>query len=142
MKRAVLGSAAAGATVLGVIVVRQRRRRPVRRPDRWHSVTINRPPEEVGSLPEPLAGLGSAIEVRVRPAPGDRGTEVAARLRDGQTGRTDEDLRRLRFALLEARQLAEIGELLLPDKPPTTKRTLRNRPLEYATRHGREDTRI
>lgn len=41
--------------------------------DRWHSVTVNRPPEEVapeGRLPEPLAGLGDAVEVRLRPARG------------------------------------------------------------------------
>ncbi|MFC8874644.1 MULTISPECIES: alcohol dehydrogenase catalytic domain-containing protein [Streptomyces] len=53
--------------------------------DRWHTVTINRPPDEVsanGRLPEPLAKLGDKIEVQVRPAPGDRGTEVAARLRE------------------------------------------------------------
>src|SRR5215208_5245471 len=54
-------------------------------PDRWHTVTVNRPPEEVapeGRLPEPLAGLSDAVEVRFRPAPGGRGTELAARLRD------------------------------------------------------------
>jgi hypothetical protein len=42
-------------------------------PDRWHTVTVNRPPEEVapeGRLPEPLAALGDTIEVRTRPAPG------------------------------------------------------------------------
>jgi hypothetical protein len=41
--------------------------------DRWHALTINRPPEEVapeGRLPEPLAALGDTIEVRTRPAPG------------------------------------------------------------------------
>jgi len=55
-------------------------------PDRWHTVTVNRPPEEVapeGRLPDPLAGLGDAVEVRLRPAPGGRGTELAVRLRDG-----------------------------------------------------------
>ncbi len=59
--------------------------------DRWHTVTINRPPDEVsanGRLSEPLAKLGDKIEVQVRPAPGDRGTEVAARLREPlRTGR-------------------------------------------------------
>lgn len=51
--------------------------------DRWHVVTVNRPPEEVsseGRLPDPLAELGDKIEVQTRPAPGDRGTELAARL--------------------------------------------------------------
>jgi hypothetical protein len=53
-------------------------------PDRWHTVTVNHPPEVVapdGQLPEPLAGLGDAVEVQVRPAPGGRGTELAARPR-------------------------------------------------------------
>ena len=53
-------------------------------PDRWHTVTVNRPPEVVapdGRLPEPLAGLGDAVEVQVRPALGGRGTELAAQPR-------------------------------------------------------------
>ena len=50
--------------------------------DRWHSVTINRSPEEIRTVPEPLTELGSAVEVRIRPAPGERGTEVAARMRE------------------------------------------------------------
>jgi hypothetical protein len=43
--------------------------------DRWHTVTVNRPPEEVatdGRLPGPLPELGDAVEVQIRPAPGGR----------------------------------------------------------------------
>ena len=85
-----------GATALaGMGVVRWlRSRRPQAGPQsrrgmhRWLSVTINRKPEDVapdGLLPEPLAVLGDAIEVRIREAPGDKGTELAARLRAPQS---------------------------------------------------------
>jgi hypothetical protein len=50
--------------------------------DRWHAITVNLPPEDVsqgGQLPGPLAELGDRIEVQIRPAPGDRGTEIHAR---------------------------------------------------------------
>jgi len=45
----------------------------------------------------------------------------------------------VRRALREAKCLLETGEILGPDQPPTTRRTLFNRPLELATRHGREE---
>ena len=122
-------------------------------PDRWHSVTVNRPPEEVapnGRLPEPLEALGDAVEVQIRPAPGGRGTEVAARLRGevpsgaaaaarvvGSDPRQD-----LRAALRQAKQLLETGEVLSPDKPPTARRTLRNLPLELATRRAGGEGRL
>ena len=123
-------------------------------PDRWHSVTVNRPPEEVapgGRLPEPLAALGDAVEVRLRPAPGGRGTEVAARLRQGVPGGPGGAVARaagndprqdLRAALRQSKQLAETGEVLSPDRPPTTRRTLRSLPLELATRRARGEGRL
>jgi hypothetical protein len=107
----------------------------------WLVLTINRPPWEVapdGQPPEPLARLGEAVEVRVRPAPGDRGSELAIR----PTG-TDRDARRAaRLALRQSKQLLETGEVLAPDAPPTARRTLLNRPLEFATRHAREEGRL
>jgi hypothetical protein len=117
----------------------------------WHVVTVNCPPSEVGlegRLPEPLAALGDRVEVRLRPAPGDRGTEIAARLRDGEpsglgavTARLAGDDPRwaVRRALRDAKQLLETGEILRPSQPPTAERTPLNRPLEYATRHGKEE---
>jgi hypothetical protein len=123
-------------------------------PDRWHSVTVNRPPEEVapgGRLPEPLAALGDAVEVRLRPAPGGRGTELAARLRrDVPAGTAEAPARvagsdprqRLRSALRQSRQLLETGEVLEPDAPPTTRRTLRSLPLELATRRAGGEGRL
>lgn len=52
---------------------------------RWRAVTVLRSPEQIGTgadLPAPLAALGDRVEVRVTPAPGDRGAELAARYRD------------------------------------------------------------
>ena len=123
-------------------------------PDRWHTVTVNRPPEEVapeGRLPEPLAGLGDAVEVRLRPAPGGRGTELAARLRDGAPAGPGAAVARIagkdprqevRAALRQSKQLLETGEVLTPDEQPTARRTLRNLPLELATRRARGEGRL
>jgi hypothetical protein len=122
--------------------------------DRWHSVTVNRPPEEVapeGRLPEPLAGLGDAVEVRLRSAPGGRGTEMAARLRDGAPAGPGAAVARIagkdprqevRAALRQSKQLLETGEVLTPDEPPTTRRTLRSLPLELATRRAGGEGRL
>ncbi|MFF0150164.1 hypothetical protein [Micromonospora sp. NPDC005203] len=126
-----------------------RRRRP-----RWHVATVNRPGNDVapgGQLPEPLAGLGDAVEVRLRPAPGDRGTEIAVRLRDGAqlpvaaaarraTGRDPEQA--IRAALRESKQLIETSEVLHPDYPPTTEPTPVNKPLRMATQEGRREGRL
>jgi hypothetical protein len=151
-----LVSAAVAATAVTVVVRRLARSDGVNpftapRHDRWHSVTVLRQPAELGPLPAPLGELGEAVEVRVRPAPGGRGTELAARLAEPVPGGTaglvakargDDPVRRLRRALREARSLAEVGEVLLPDSPATTKPTLTGAPLAYATRHGREEGRL
>ena len=144
----------------GVVVVRRMTGRrfdnggPREAQDRWHTVTVNRPPEEVatdGRLPGPLAELSDAVEVQIRPAPGGRGTEVAARLRGevpsgagaaaarvvGSDPRQD-----LRAALRQSRQLLETGEVLRADEPPTTRRTLRGLPLELATRRAGGEGRL
>jgi hypothetical protein len=155
MKRVPTVAAAAAGLATGVFLARRRlagvAARTVTAPDRWHSVTVNRPPGELGELPEPLAELGDAIEVRTRPAPGGRGTELAARVRAdvpagpgaaaAKLAGTD-PVRHLRRALQEAKQYAEIGEVLLPDRPPTTRPTVTSKPLDYATSHGREEGRL
>ncbi|MET8090274.1 hypothetical protein [Micromonospora sp. NPDC005220] len=115
---------------------------------------MNRPAGDVapgGQFPEPLAGLGDAVEVQVRPAPGGRGTEIAVRLRDGArlpvvaaarrvTGRDPEQA--IRAALRESKQLIETSEVLHPDYPPTTEPTPMNKPLRMATRQGRREGRL
>ena len=71
-----------GAVAGGLVARRTRPRRADLRG--WLAVTVNRAPSDVlpdGSLPAPLAELADAVEVQVRPAPGDKGTELAARWR-------------------------------------------------------------
>jgi hypothetical protein len=51
----------------------------------------------------------------VTPAPGDKGTELAARFR-GQT--TQDDIGELRSALRRAKQVIEVGEVLRVDPVP------------------------
>ncbi|MFD0747313.1 hypothetical protein ACFQ1L_40045 [Phytohabitans flavus] len=45
----------------------------------------------------------------------------------------------MRRALREAKSIIETGEVLKPDTQTSTRRTVVNRPLEYASRHGREE---
>ncbi|GLY20892.1 hypothetical protein Misp04_06240 [Micromonospora sp. NBRC 101691] len=112
-------------------VVRARRPGPV---GRWQVVTVGRPADEVlpgGRLPEPLARLGDGVQVRLRAAPGDRGTELAARAPDGRFAGMaahlvgDDPDQVLRAALREVRQLAETGEPLRPDRPWTERHRVR-----------------
>ncbi|MDO0929326.1 hypothetical protein QQY24_29410 [Streptomyces sp. TG1A-8] len=126
--------------VLGAGVVAVRRARAGRaaggRPDnRWLTVTINRSPTDVqpdGALPPPLDRFTGEVDVRVRPAPGDRGTELAVRPKEPPSraatavparlaGR--DPRQEIRLALREAKALLEAGEVLHPDTPPTTRPT-------------------
>src|SRR5262245_27866863 len=83
MNRTLLGVAAVAAGAAGVMAGRQvvRRAQATRHdaPDRWHSATVNCEPERLGPKPPPLDELGFPVEIRIRPAPGDHGTELAAR---------------------------------------------------------------
>ncbi|MGY1783666.1 hypothetical protein [Geodermatophilus sp. SYSU D00698] len=98
----------------------------------WLVVTVFREPSDVDTarLPAPLAGFGERIEVRVRPAAGGKGTELAARLRDrpspgpalGRLGGSDPQAD-LRSALRRAKQLIEVGEVLAVDPAPHGRRT-------------------
>jgi hypothetical protein len=84
---------------------------------RWRAVTVLCEPDDLraGALPAPLAALGDRVEVRTTPAPGDRGTELAARFRE-PVG--EEEIGELRSALRKAKQLVEVGELLRVDPQP------------------------
>ncbi|GAB2756028.1 hypothetical protein [Streptomyces bullii] len=128
-----LWAAAAGLAAGAVVAARRATARPgaPAADPRWLTVTINLGPGEMEpeKLPSPLREYGDRIETRIRPAPGDRGTELAVRLREpqpqaassvparlaGQDPRQD-----LRRALREAKALLEAGEVLQPDVPPTT----------------------
>ncbi len=96
---------------------------------RWRSVTIDKPVDEVlrDGIPEPLAALGDLIEVRATDAPGGRGTELSARLVDGEPTGAGAGISRLsgtdprqavRTALREAKQLIEVGEVIRLDPKP------------------------
>lgn len=84
---------------------------------RWYRVTVDRDPHEVigRGLPASLAGLRRQVELRIRPAPDGRGTEVAARLRRRAGLFTalvaylsgDDPRVTLRAALRQAKRLAE-----------------------------------
>jgi hypothetical protein len=83
---------------------------------RWRAVTVLCAPEELGTTPPgPLARFGDRIEVRTTPAPGGRGTELAARFRAPVA---DEEIGELRSALRQAKQLVEVGEVLRVDPAP------------------------
>jgi hypothetical protein len=117
-------------------------------------VFVNRPPEAVapdGQLPRPLANLGEAIEAEVRRAAGDRGTALAARVRKPVPAGVGEAAARLmgtdprqavRVALRESKQLVEVGEILSPDKPGSTRPTLTSLPLQLAIRRARAEGRL
>ena len=116
-------------------------------PHRWQVVTVLRDGDDVlpgGVPPQPLADLGDAVEVRTRPAPGDRGTELAvrARRRPRRARHAAELDGRIREALRHSRSLLETGDILLPDAPGTTHRTLRGLPLEMAVRRARTGGRL
>ena len=97
----------------------------------WLVVTVFRAPTDIDTaeLPAPLAEFGDRIEVRVRPAAGGKGTELAARLRDQPSGSAlsrlsgSDPQADLRSALRKAKQLIEVGEVLAVDPAPHGKRT-------------------
>ncbi|WP_436995094.1 hypothetical protein [Streptomyces sp. enrichment culture] len=126
----------AAAVGTGAVAARRSARTaPDESADRWLTVTVNRAPTDVmpgGTLPEPLDRMADRLHARVRPAPGDRGTELAVRLKDTPSGAgtslparlTGQDPRQeVRTALREAKAILEAGEVMLPDSPPTTRET-------------------
>jgi hypothetical protein len=138
----VVSTAVVAGGAAAVVVVRQLQRRVLggagsaaEPRSRWRAVTINRSPDEVmldDQIPAPLAELGDLVEVEVRAAPGDKGSELRARLRRPEpTGAASAAARlsgkdprqQLRAALREAKQLIEVGEVLRVDPTPHGRRT-------------------
>jgi hypothetical protein len=131
-----LAAAAAGLAAAAAVAARRSAARLTdpAAGDRWLTVTVNLEPEEVQpeKLPSPLREYGDRIETRVRPAPGDRGTELAVRLTEPLPDSAhslsarlagDDPRQDLRRALRAAKALLETGEVMLPDTPPTTHET-------------------
>lgn len=88
------------------------------REDHWLAVTAYRPLEQVTgaeSLPAPLERLRGGIEVRFRPAAGDKGTELLARPVGEEVSREE-----LRIALRQAKSLLETGGVVHPDTTGST----------------------
>ncbi|MBC6457337.1 hypothetical protein [Actinomadura sp. HBU206391] len=116
--------------------------------NRWMMVTINCAPERLSSradLPEPIARLGDAVDIKIARAPGDRGTELGARLREappsGMSGIAsritgDDPRRTVAKALRHSKSLIETGEVMRPDWPPSTHPTPTGKLLELAGRRG------
>ena len=83
---------------------------------RWRVVTVLTDHEQLRTAtPAPLAAFGERLELRVSPAPGDRGAELAARFRGPVT---DDEIGELRAALRESKALLEVGEVLRVDPQP------------------------
>ena len=112
-------------------------------PRRWRAVTVNLSPDEV-EIPEPLIALGDAVEIRTRPAPGDKGTEIHARLTgDRSDGIDDKDaLETLRQALRESKHLLEFGWIHHANVNRTSEPTALNAPLREATEHAEGSGRL
>ncbi|MFI9811476.1 MDR/zinc-dependent alcohol dehydrogenase-like family protein [Saccharothrix variisporea] len=68
------GVGAAAAAVVGRLVVA--RRKADSRDEHWLAVTVHCSPDRLHDLPEPLAELRQDVELRIRPATGDKGTEL------------------------------------------------------------------
>jgi|SRR4051794_38846256 hypothetical protein len=87
-------------------------------PEGWKAVTIlgDSAAFQAGGYPEPLRRIADALELRLDPAPGDKGFEVHARLRDGADVKAvigdDDPEQALRAALRDAKQVFETGEVL------------------------------
>lgn len=81
-----------------------------------------------GAAPTPRDRFGGELEVPVCPAPGDRGSELAVRLRRPAPSKLtslpsrlagSDPRQEVRTPLREAKALLEVGEIMLPDYPPT-----------------------
>jgi hypothetical protein len=90
---------------------------------RWRAVTVLTAPGDeptAANLPAPLEAFGDRVEVRITPAPGGKGTELAARYRERPS---EQEVGALREALRDAKQLIEVGEILRVDPAPHGVRT-------------------
>ncbi|MDT7805051.1 MAG: hypothetical protein QOI78_8484 [Actinomycetota bacterium] len=130
------------------------RRKSAAEPNRWLGVTVNLPPDQVDSDPrlrDAFAALAEGAETRVRPAPGGRGTELAARpLEPVPTGLggaakrlAGRDPRQpVRSALRDIKSVLETGEVIRPDAPTTGQPTPGGALVRLATRRAGGEGRL
>jgi hypothetical protein len=127
------GAFAVGITARHFVVSRQPSTLELEGP-RWRKVTIFHSRDVIapdGVMPQPLLRLGQLVDVKMEPAPGDRGTELSARLRaaepTGVTGllqrvRGIDPRQAVRRALRESKQLLEAGEIIRIEPQPHGRR--------------------
>ncbi|TDD25979.1 hypothetical protein [Nonomuraea diastatica] len=117
---------AGAAAVAGIVIVRAARSAPPN-PDGWFAVTVETDPALLTGpdRPDELARLAERHEIRIGPAPGGRGSEIAVREADGET----------RDRVRKLKQLLETGEVLLVDRQPEGHRTALGRVGAPAFRH-------
>lgn len=116
--KAIAATGVGAAVAVGRRMTTRRRELQRSRSDHWLAVTVDRPLDAVTALeelPGPLGELRGHVDVRFRPAPGDRGTEILAEPKDDDVSRED-----LRVALRKTKSLLETGTVIRPDTPPTT----------------------
>ncbi|AQZ63465.1 putative integral membrane protein [[Actinomadura] parvosata subsp. kistnae] len=106
------------AAVAGAAVARRARAARAAEPA-WFAVTVLADPAELAGpgRPDVLARLAERHEVRVTPAPGGRGSEIAVRAADGQA----------RQQVRALKQLLETGEVLVVKGQPEGHRTVLGR---------------
>lgn len=114
----VVGVAAAGLVARELVRKKQESDGDGRHPEGWKAVTVlgDAAAFTQDGYPAPLERLRDVLEVRLDTAPGDKGFEVHARLREGADpkpviGDADPD-QSLRAALRDAKELFETGEVL------------------------------
>jgi hypothetical protein len=130
------------------------RRKSAEQPNRWLGVTVNLPPEQVEGDPrlqDAFAALAEEAETRVRPAPGGRGTELAAKPLEPATGGLGGAAKRLagrdprqpvRSALRDIKSVLETGEVIRPDAPTTGQPTPGGALVRLATRRAGGEGRL
>lgn len=113
-----VGVAAAGLVARSLVKSKKETDGDGRHPEGWKAVTILGDAAEFtrSGYPEPLGRMADVLDIRVDAAPGDKGFEVHARLREGADATAavgDEDPEQaLRAALRDTKQVIETGEIL------------------------------
>ena len=115
-------------------------------PGSWLAVTVFGDHDTVlaDGLPAPLADLRDRVQVDVRRAPADKGTEIAARVIDSGDADASDDAAalhdRLRQALRESKQLLETGQVMRVDPQPAGERSSSpvGKAIDVAQTHGRD----